>query len=54
MSDINRVCLIGNVGKDPEYNNICGHRLEFGIGDIAKGFEMADEIVEVEVKQKLS
>lgn len=37
-------------GKDPEYNNICGHRIEFGIGDIAKGFEQADEIVEVEIK----
>ncbi len=37
-------------GKDPEYNNICGHRLDFGIGDIQKGFEMADEIVECEIK----
>ena len=40
------------IGKntDKEYNNICGHRVEFGIGDMKKGFKDADEIVEVEIK----
>lgn len=39
------------LGKDtdPEYNNICGHRIEFSIGDINKGFEEADVIVETKI-----
>lgn len=36
--------------KDKEYNNVCGHRVEFGIGDVKKGLKEADVVVEVEVK----
>lgn len=40
------------IGKntDKEYNNVCGKRVEFGIGNIKKGFKEADYVVDVQIK----
>ena len=48
-ADAPKVQPVFGKDTDPEYNNICGHRVEFGIGDVAKGFEEADEIVEAKI-----